>query len=96
MNLMRGPKEEVVETVVEEKEEFGPLKPLGAPPAPLDDTGPPTLLPPATTREDIEKQENLQQTSRSSDDGGEAASEEGQEFAKEEQLTLQDLLGYVR
>ncbi|KAK6632420.1 hypothetical protein RUM44_007462 [Polyplax serrata] len=93
MNLMRGPKEEVVETVVEEKEEFGPLKPLGAPPAPLDDTGPPTLLPPATTREDIEKQENLQQTSRSSDDGGEAASEEGQEFAKEEQLTLQDLLG---
>lgn len=93
MKLMRGPKEETLQETVEEKEDFGMLKPLGSPPLP-EETGPPALLSLTASREENEKQESSPSTPRSSgEESGEITSEEGQEGTKEEQMTLQDLLG---
>lgn len=90
MNLMRGPKEEVVEQVVEEEKTT--MKPLGAPPIP-EDTGPPALpSAPAGKGEENGKES----PPMSGEESGETTAEEGGEVVKEEQITLQDLLGYVR
>lgn len=87
MNLMRGPKEEVVEEVVEEEEKFGVLKPLAAPPAADEASTPALPAPPG--KDDNGKHDG---TPSSGEESGEATAEEG-ETPKEEQITLQDLLG---
>lgn len=88
MNLMRGPKEEVV-AVVEEEEKFGPMKPL--PPPPVEEPPPPA--PGEAQREhSLEKSPTPHS---SGEESGETTAEEGGESPKEEQVTLQDLLGYV-
>ncbi|KAL0274262.1 UNVERIFIED_CONTAM: hypothetical protein PYX00_006731 [Menopon gallinae] len=91
MNLMRGPKEEVIEQVVEEEKTT--MKPLGAPPLP-EDTGPPALpSPPGGKGEENVKESTPSSPHSSGEDSGETTAEEGGEIVKEEQITLQDLLG---
>ena len=90
MNLMRGPKEEATEEIVEEKEDFGPLKPLGVPSLTGEETGSLAI----SHKDDNNKSDNLSSTSPSTgEENDENTTEEGQDSPKEEQLTLQDLLG---
>lgn len=92
MNLMRGPKEEVIEEVPEDKEEFSRLKPLAAPTIP-EEKGPPALPAPPPIREDSAKPEGGSASQHLPEESGETTTEDGTEGPKEEQLTLQDLLG---
>lgn len=88
MNLMRGPKEEVIEEVIEE-EKFGPMKQLAAT---VDEPPPPVpAIGDATRDHSLEKSPTPHS---SGEDSGETTAEEGTEEKKEEQVTLQDLLGY--
>ena len=79
------------EEVVEEEEKFS-MKPLAAPPSPEE--SPPALPAPENNRENG-KEETPVTPASSGEESGKATGEEGERQPKEEQITLQDLLGLV-